>query len=347
MLKLPIQALSSFALVLALAKVAPAQEVVLKDVYGLGFSADAKTFIAAEAKKLDFSVILWDTGTWKKQGVIPVSFWPGTVAISPDRKQVATGGIDPMKSAFAARMPDGGVDICDLSRGLATVKPRTIAKGLSLWRLAFSPDSKTLALSGLDNRLKLWDVNDQRIKANFDGERITALAFAPDGNVLAGGTSAGKTEQPAVRFWNSKNGKILASVEHKHGVTCLAYSPKGSLLAAGGGNFKYAEHAAELKVWDTQTRKLRVALEGHKSAIEAVAFSPDGKKLASAAWAGDNFSYASEIKLWDIETGKVIVTFKGHTSSITALAFAANGSEVYSASKDGTIRRWQINKKPE
>src|SRR5205809_497169 len=56
-----------------------------------------------------------------------------------------------------------------------------------VYKLAFSPDSKTLATGSIDNMIKLWNVATWEEMTTFPGPGgVHALAFGPDGTLAAG-----------------------------------------------------------------------------------------------------------------------------------------------------------------
>src|SRR5579872_2878409 len=65
--------------------------------------------------------------------------------------------------------------------------------------VAFSPDGKTLASSGADATIKLWDVATGKITATLDEKtgHIQSVAFSPDGKTLASGSLNG-----TIKLWD-------------------------------------------------------------------------------------------------------------------------------------------------
>jgi WD40 repeat protein len=156
---------------------------------------------------------------------------------------------------------------------------------------------------------------------------IGALAFRPDGNMLALGT------YKEVRLVEPETGKLIATLPGEaEDVRALAFSPDGKLLAAAGG---LPARGGEVRIWDVEKRAELRTINGHADCIYAVAFSPDGHSIATA-------SYDKLIKLWDVASGQEIRTLKDHIDAVYALAFAPDGKRLVSASADRGVKVWDV-----
>lgn len=156
---------------------------------------------------------------------------------------------------------------------------------------------------------------------------ILSLAFSPDGQLLAAGTTKGE-----VRLWQAVTGQPLFTYEgHTNWVQSVAFSPDSQLLASGSTD-------QTIRLWDarTSTGHCLKVLSGHASEIRSVAFSSDGRLLASGG--GDQV-----LRLWEVNTGHCLKTLPGHTGRVRSVTFSPDNSLLASGSNDQTVRLWDIS----
>jgi WD40 repeat protein len=282
-------------------------------VRDVAFSPDGKTLVTAggtlngpgEAR-------MWDVATGKEQqwfNLGPPSV--EAVAYSPDGEKVALGSWDGLIHIYATATR------AQVAMWLAH-RERVLG-------LAFAPDGKTLASSGLDQTTSLWDAATGQLIRNFPGSG--PVGFSPDGQLLA--VSNGKAF--SIVLWDLATGQERATLEKQGAwIMQLTFAPDGKTLAATG-----FDNTASL--WDLTTGQLRTSLTGHADRVHCTAFSPDGTLVATG-------SQDRTIKLWDVATGREIATLEGHAGSINAVAFSPDGKLLASASYDKSVRLWDMSK---
>ncbi len=157
-------------------------------------------------------------------------------------------------------------------------------------------------------------------------DRVTALAFSPDGSVLAAGSGEPSREGDVVlwRMAALDAPPRKATGIHSDTILGLSFSPDGKTLVSGG-----ADKAA--RVIDVEKLKLVRSLEGHTHHVLGVSWSPDGRSVVTGG--GDNV-----VKVWDVATGARKKNVDGVEKEVTSVQFLGSGAQFVAASGDGKVR---------
>lgn len=215
--------------------------------------------------------------------------------------------------------------------------------------------------------------NHERLRLSHHLRPVLAVAFHPNGQLLATGSADG-----TVVLADLDNGNIVLTLDHEHPVPSLAFSADGDRLATGSktGDVRIWDLTADpinnspksplallkahekptksvafspdgkflatgsedftAKIWDLATNKTVALLDRHQSAVRSVAFDPDNQYLATSA--DDN-----QVHIWSQETYEIAATLEGHEASVRSVAFSPNGQRLVSGSWDGTAIVWDLN----
>jgi len=195
------------------------------EVVRVAFSRDGSLLASANWDR-KVRVFAFPSGDQVREFESPAK--PRCVAISPDAKIIASGGLDSSVSLWERA---GGKELQRLN-----------AQSGGILSVAFSPDGQRLASVGGDGSALIWNVATGQTVATLTGHvgAVTSVTYSPDGGfVVTGGAD------DTVHFWDPATGRNVETLGSHSGVWQVAFSADGSYLAAG-----YAD--GSISVWKKQ-----------------------------------------------------------------------------------------------
>ena len=197
--------------------------------------------------------------------------------------------------------------------------------------VAVSADLRTLATSGTNATIKLWNTETRdAITLQSPDRMVTALALSPDGRTLVtGGWQSG------FRWWDLRQNTNF--VIESEGTRAL-FSPDSRRLGLFGRD-------GRVEIWDVASRILQTnffveSVPSFGQSGLPISFSPDGNTLAVAG-------QDDEINLWNVNSAQLIGTLIGHKQGVFTVAFSPDGKTLASASDDSTLKFWNVTTQQE
>lgn len=147
----------------------------------------------------------------------------------------------------------------------------------------------TAAIGGEDSSIQICDVSNSELTPRTDikasRNAISALAFSPDGSLLAAGDSRGR-----VLVFKVADGSLVIDrwTAHTARVTCIAWNEDGTHLVSGAVD-------TNIFVWSLANPGdwLQVS-NAHKEGVNGVTWIAGGSKIASAG-------ADATVKVWKVE----------------------------------------------
>ncbi|KAK2738503.1 hypothetical protein FQN57_007018 [Myotisia sp. PD_48] len=209
--------------------------------------------------------------------------------VHPDGKSMVTGSADKTAKFWEFKIVQE--EILGTKRTtpkLKLVNTRTLKVADDILSLRFSPDARLLAVSLLDNTIKVFFVDTLKLFLNLYGHKLPVLNMdiSYDSKMIVT-CSADKT----VRLWGLDFGDCHKSFfAHQDSVMAVAFIPHNK--EGDGHNFFSISKDRTIKYWDGDKFQQVQKLNGHHGEIWALAMSRSGEFVVTA-------SHDKSIRIWE------------------------------------------------
>jgi WD40 repeat protein len=227
----------------------------------------------------------------------------------------------------------------------------------------FTPDGTHILSSSADRTIRLWDASVEGVWGSKD--YIMAVQIPNHIEHIVSGSTNGK-----VALWKTDDGSLVYEIDVHHGIIhslalthddklvasasadhtiCILNMDNGSNVATFEGHtdevytvqfssndtlLVSASQDAQVKIWDTSTKKLKCSLT-HSASVGVASFSPDDKLICSGTLDGT-------IHIWNVEIGDRVAILKEYPSPILWVSFSPNGRWLASWFEDEAVKVWKV-----
>lgn len=200
------------------------------------------------------------------------------------------------------------------------------------YTLDVSPNGNLLAAAGLNVNSGTRNYVEVYNLANMSEapRRITGFSYAienihftPDSKGLYARDNSGRS----IKYADLTTAREVIASKVK--MNAIDLSSDGNYLAGAGDN-------GTLYIWDVRNNFAVKEFATQGDHLTAVSFSPEGRRVVI----GDDRGI---VKIFDLQLGSAIRTLSGHSSGIEEIRFNHAGKFMATASKDKTVRLWDMS----
>ena len=150
-------------------------------------------------------------------------------------------------------------------------------------RFVFSPDGQSVAGSGIDGRVYIWDTMSGLEKFKVQAHISSYIAFSPDGKRVATGSVSDLT------LWDIETGSMITVFRgHSDFIDHIAFSPDGERVASGSrdGTIRIWDAAQPKSVYEDQesgpwSKTFGMCFSSDSRAVHTVRDEVDGNYLTT------------------------------------------------------------------
>ncbi|MBN2393078.1 MAG: CHAT domain-containing protein [Anaerolineae bacterium] len=300
------------------------------------FSPDGQWVLSAGCDQWESSICVsgsarvWEAATGREKRRITHEGWGRAVAFSQDGRWGVSGS------------QDGWVRVWEIeSIETGDVKWTQMTHKGGVNAVTFSPDGRWVAVAGCSEGKGYGYVCDSGLVLVLDKktgsevispithyDRITSVAFSPNGQLMAFGSDARKT-----MVWDMVNGREVYSMRETNPVNIVDFSLDNRWVLSEDGS---------MHVREALTGRAVATMTIPSDGLEVMAFSQDRQWIVSGSWEG-------KVQVWEVATGLEVA--RATHNCVKAVALSPDGRQIASAGcdrdEDGSwgsysVRVWDV-----
>uniref|UniRef100_A0A2K6BCJ2 WD repeat domain 88 n=1 Tax=Macaca nemestrina TaxID=9545 RepID=A0A2K6BCJ2_MACNE len=199
----------------------------------------------------------------------------------------------------------------------------------------FSPDGKYV-VSGfdVDHGICIMDaenITTVSVIKDHHTRTITSCCFDPDSQRVAS-----VSLDRCIKIWDVTSQATLLTITkaHSNAISNCCFTFSGHFLCTSSWD-------KNLKIWNVHTGEFRnrgacvTLMQGHEGSVSSCHFARDSSFLISGG-------FDRTVAIWDVAEGYRKLSLKGHNDWVMDVAISNNKKWILSASKDTTMRLWNI-----
>jgi WD40 repeat protein len=252
------------------------------------------------------------------------------LAFSPDGKLLAAGSLA-VSFVLKPAEPDlltGWLQVWEVAtrKVIHTYRPN----GAGPVRVAYSPDGKWLASSGLDGTICVWDVATGAARPTFTGlmKNLGGLAFSHDSRLLAG-----IGVKRALQVWNVNTGELRCTLPGG------SEDPMG-LVFTRDGRLVVGDRIGDITAWDVDAGRMDSSFRGRVNGLFDLAVTADGRAIAAAC-------SDTTVRILDPATGREMRIYRGSPKAIRRVAYSSDGRRIVALDDNGHLKVWDATQSQE
>ena len=264
-----------------------------RSIIGVAFTPDSGTLISASR---DGEIRLWDVETGNVREMIQTGTKLNDLSLADDGSVLSVVGEDNKVHIFEVASgeliqslgPTSNTALAVALDAQGTLVAAGNGASIEIWDARTGDPLQTLTNYCEDETLETRAACEEADEDWLGHEKeVTALAFSPDGTLLASGSA-----DTTIIFWALETGDVeWPSIGHWSTVKTMTFHPDGRSMLSGGEDNK-------IRNWRVPGGKSTAIFEGHLSGVNGVAFGWGPEMILSGGADGT-------VRVWETANQKV------------------------------------------